>query len=118
MDSPDKKSVLDKCQTMKDCPAGQICEKYDNMKYTLDYMVEAEVLLGYGWQFSLPFFLIALLLKSFLHLLGLLLCLFHPFRSIDQNQKVCQKGCLPTIKPCPSGEECDVTSPWDVGVYG
>ena len=47
VDSPDKKSVLDKCQTMKDCPAGQICEKYDNMKYTLDYMVEAEILLGY-----------------------------------------------------------------------
>ena len=47
MDSSDKKSVLDKCQSMKDCPAGQICEKYDNMKYTLDYMVEAEVLLGY-----------------------------------------------------------------------
>ena len=47
LDIPDKKSVLDKCQSMKDCPAGQICEKYDNMKYTLDYMVEAEVLLGY-----------------------------------------------------------------------
>ena len=47
MESPDKKSVLGKCQNMKDCPPGQICEKYDNMKYTLDYMVEAEVLLGY-----------------------------------------------------------------------
>ena len=47
VESPDKKSVLDKCQNMKDCPPGQICEKYDNMKYTLDYMVEAEVLLGY-----------------------------------------------------------------------
>ena len=46
-DSSDKKSVLNKCQSMEDCPSGQICENYDNMKYTLDYMVEAEVLLGY-----------------------------------------------------------------------
>ena len=44
--SPDKKSVLNKCQNMKDCPAGQICENYDNIKYSMDYMVEAEVLLG------------------------------------------------------------------------
>ena len=44
--SPDKKSVLKKCQKMEDCPAGKICEKYDNMKYSLDYIVEAEVLLG------------------------------------------------------------------------
>ena len=53
MDSSDKKSVLDKCQSMMDCPKGQICEKYHNMKYTLDYMVEAEVLLGYEWLLSL-----------------------------------------------------------------
>ena len=44
--SQDKKSVLNKCQTMEDCPAGEICEKYDDMKYALDYMVEAEILLG------------------------------------------------------------------------
>ena len=44
--SLDKNSVLNKCQNMKDCPAGQICESYDNMKYSLDYIVEAEVLLG------------------------------------------------------------------------
>ena len=44
--SPDRKSVLNKCQKMEDCPAGKICEKYSNMKYSLDYMVEAEVLLG------------------------------------------------------------------------
>ena len=54
--NPDKKSVLNKCQSMKDCPAGQICEKYDAMKYTLDYMVEAELLLGYERQFSLACF--------------------------------------------------------------
>ena len=44
--SPDKKSVLKKCQKMEDCPAGEICESYDDMKYSLDYMVEAEILLG------------------------------------------------------------------------
>ena len=44
--SLDKTSVLNKCQKMEDCPAGKICEKYSNMKYSLDYMVEAEVLLG------------------------------------------------------------------------
>ena len=44
--SPDRKSVLNKCQKMEDCPAGKICEKYSNMKYSLDYMVEAEILLG------------------------------------------------------------------------
>ena len=43
--SQDKKSVLDKCQTMEDCPAGKICEKPDAMKKSLDYMVEAELLL-------------------------------------------------------------------------
>ena len=42
--SQDKKSVLDKCQTMEDCPAGEICEKSD--ENSLDYMVEAELLLG------------------------------------------------------------------------
>ena len=44
--SQDKKSVLKKCQKMDDCPAGEICENYDDMKYSLDYMVEAEILLG------------------------------------------------------------------------
>ena len=44
--SPVKDSVLIKCQKMEDCPAGKICEKYNNMKYSLDYIVEAEVLLG------------------------------------------------------------------------
>ena len=43
--SQDKKSVLNKCQNMEDCPDGQICENYDDMKYSLDYMVEAEILL-------------------------------------------------------------------------
>ena len=43
---PGKNSVLNKCQKMEDCPAGNICEKYNNMKYSLDYIVEAEVLLG------------------------------------------------------------------------
>ena len=43
---PGKNSVLNKCQKMEDCPAGKICEKYNNMKYSLDYIVEAEVLLG------------------------------------------------------------------------
>ena len=42
----EKKSVLNKCQTMEDCPAGEICEKYEDMEYSLDYMVEAEILLG------------------------------------------------------------------------
>ena len=42
-----------------------------------------------------------------------------PFRSIDQNEKVCQKGCLPTMKPCPIGEKCEMeSSTWDVGIYG
>ena len=44
--SLDKTSVLNKCQIMEDCPAGKICESYNNMKYSLDYIVEAEVLLG------------------------------------------------------------------------
>ena len=44
--SQDKKSVLNKCQIMEDCPAGEICEKYEDMEYSLDYMVEAEILLG------------------------------------------------------------------------
>ena len=44
--SPDKNSVLNKCQNMEDCPAGKICENYDSMKYSLDYMVKAEILLG------------------------------------------------------------------------
>ena len=44
---PGKNSALNKCQKMEDCPAGKICEKYNNMKYSLDYIVEAEVLLGY-----------------------------------------------------------------------
>ena len=43
--SQDKNSVLDKCQTMEDCPAGKICEK-PAIKEALDYMVEAELLLG------------------------------------------------------------------------
>ena len=43
---PDKKSVLNKCQNMEDCPAGQICERYDHMKYSSDFMVQAEILLG------------------------------------------------------------------------
>ena len=46
---------------MEDCPSGQICENYDDMKYSMDYMVEAEVLLGCERQFSLLAFLIALL---------------------------------------------------------
>ena len=41
-----KNSVLKKCKNMEDCPAGKICENYDSMKYSLDYMVEAEILLG------------------------------------------------------------------------
>ena len=44
--------------------------------------------------------------------------IFCYFRSIDQNEKVCQNGCLPTLKPCPVGEICDITPPWDAGVYG
>ena len=44
--SQDKKSVLKKCQKMDDCLAGEICENYNDMKYSLDYMVEAEILLG------------------------------------------------------------------------
>ena len=44
--SPDIKSVLNKCQNMEECPAGEICENYDDMKYSMDYMVEAEILLG------------------------------------------------------------------------
>ena len=44
--------------------------------------------------------------------------IFCPFRSIDQNEKVCQIGCLPTLKPCPVGEMCDITPPLDAGVYG
>ena len=42
----DKKSVLNKCQNMEDCPAGKICESYEDMKHSLDHMVEAEILLG------------------------------------------------------------------------
>ena len=44
--SLDIKSVLNKCQFMEDCPAGEICENYDDMKFSMDYMVEAEILLG------------------------------------------------------------------------
>ena len=44
--SPDKNSVLNKCQDMEDCPAGKICETYDRVKYSLDFMVQAEILLG------------------------------------------------------------------------
>ena len=44
--SLDKNSALKKCQNMEDCPAGKICENYNSMKYSLDYMVEAEILLG------------------------------------------------------------------------
>ena len=44
--SLDKKSVLDKCQNMEDCPAGEICENYRDMKFSMDHMVEAEILLG------------------------------------------------------------------------
>ena len=44
--SPDKNSVLNKCQDMEDCPAGKICESYNRMKYSLDFMVQAEILLG------------------------------------------------------------------------
>ena len=44
--SPDLKSVLNKCQNMGDCPAGEICENYDDMKFSMDYIVEAEILLG------------------------------------------------------------------------
>ena len=44
--SLDKNSVLKKCQNMEDCPAGKICENYNSMKYSLDYIVEAEILLG------------------------------------------------------------------------
>ena len=44
--SPDIKSVLNKCQNMGDCPAGEICENYDDMKFSMDYIVEAEILLG------------------------------------------------------------------------
>ena len=44
--SSDIKSVLNKCQNMGDCPAGEICENYDDMKFSMDYIVEAEILLG------------------------------------------------------------------------
>ena len=44
--SSDKTSVLNKCQNMEDCPAGKICESYNRMKYSLDFMVQAEILLG------------------------------------------------------------------------
>ena len=44
--SLDKTSVLNKCQNMGDCPAGKICESYDNMKHSFDYIIEAEILLG------------------------------------------------------------------------
>ena len=44
--SLDKKSVLNQCQNMEDCPAGRICESYGDMKHPLDRMVEAEILLG------------------------------------------------------------------------
>jgi hypothetical protein len=44
--SQEKNSVLNKCQIMEDCPAGEICEKSEDMEYSLDYMVEAEILLG------------------------------------------------------------------------
>ena len=44
--SLDKNSVLKKCQDMEDCPAGKICVSYNNMKHSLDYIVEAEILLG------------------------------------------------------------------------
>ena len=44
--SLDKKSVLNKCQNMEDCPAGEICENYGDMKYSMDHMVKAEILLG------------------------------------------------------------------------
>ena len=44
--SQEKKSVLNKCQIMEDCPPGEICEKYEDMEYSMDYMVEAEILLG------------------------------------------------------------------------
>ena len=44
--STDKSSVLNKCQNMEDCPAGKICESYERMKYSLDFMVQAEILLG------------------------------------------------------------------------
>ena len=44
--SQEKKSILKKCQNMEGCPAGEICESYDAMKDSLDYMVEAELLLG------------------------------------------------------------------------
>ena len=44
--SLDKTSVLNKCQNMEDCPAGKICESYDNMKHSFDYIIEAEILLG------------------------------------------------------------------------
>ena len=43
--SSDKDSVLNKCQNMEDCPAGKICESYDHMKYSSDFMVRAEILL-------------------------------------------------------------------------
>ena len=44
--SLDKKSVLNQCQNMEDCPAGKICENYGDMKHSLDHMVQAEILLG------------------------------------------------------------------------
>ena len=44
--SLDKKSVLNQCQNMEDCPAGKICKSYRDMKHSLDRMVEAEILLG------------------------------------------------------------------------
>ena len=44
--SLDKKSVLNQCQNMEDCPAGKICENYEDMKDSLDPTVEAEILLG------------------------------------------------------------------------
>ena len=44
--SLDKTSVLNKCQNMEDCPAGKICESYDDLKYSFDYIIEAEILLG------------------------------------------------------------------------
>ena len=44
--------------------------------------------------------------------------IFWFFRSIDENEKVCQNGCLPSLKPCPIGEKCEIELPWDVGIYG
>ena len=46
--------------------------------------------------------------------------LLNTFRStdIESDENFCQPGCIPNVKDCPEGEECELASSKDSTIHG